>query len=148
MYIIVSVHGRKHPHITQIAASVIGSDKELSTYVYPELPMYSNAQQITGIILHNSRTMTVHGQQVQVEKFCTDGEKICKWLKRHSCVFLIAHNGQKFDFPVMVSALINLKCKALFCESVIGLIGSIPILKKAFPAQSSYKQEDLIKVLL
>ena len=42
--------------------------------------------------------------------------------------------------PILISALINIRCEALFFESVLGLIDSIFVLKKAFHAQSSYKQ--------
>lgn len=39
------MRGRTYPLITQIAASVVGSAKEFSAYVYPKLPISSNAQQ-------------------------------------------------------------------------------------------------------
>lgn len=142
------VRGGTYPHITQIAASVVGSAKEFSAYVYPKLPISSNAQQITGIILNNSGTMTLHGQPVLAEHLYTSIEKFCKWLKKHTNVYLIAHNRRRFDFPVLMSALMNIKYDAQFMECVSGFIDSIYVFKKAYPAQSSYKQENLATALL
>ena len=127
---------------------MIGREKEFSTYVCPKLPISASAEKVTGIILHNSGTMTVHGQEVHAEKLTVAIKEFCRWLKQHSGVFLIAHNGRKFDFPILMSALINIRCEALFFESILGLIDSISVLKKAFPAQSSYKQDELAKVFL
>ncbi|XP_062607329.1 uncharacterized protein LOC134269118 [Saccostrea cucullata] len=104
------VRGGKYPHITQIAASVVGSVSEFSAYVYPKVPIASTAQQITGIIVNNSGTMTVHGQKVHAEDLYSSIDKFCKWLKKYPSVYLIAHNGRKFDFPVLMNAMMNIKC--------------------------------------
>ena len=97
--IVISVRGGKYSHITQIAASVIGREKEFSTYVYPKLPISARAEKATGIILHNSGTMTVPSQEVHAEKLTVAIKEFCRWLKQHLGVFLIAHNGRKFNYP-------------------------------------------------
>ena len=86
-------------------------------------------------------------------------EIICRWLKHNwkfsyvlvKVDFFHLLNAKKnafaFDFPILMSSLINKRCEALFFLN-IGLIDSISVLKKAFPAQSSYKQEELAKVFL
>ncbi|XP_062607534.1 uncharacterized protein LOC134269349 [Saccostrea cucullata] len=141
------VRGGKYPHITQIAASVVGSVSEFSAYVYPKVPIASTAQQITGIIVNNSGTMTVHGQQVHAEDLYSSIDKFCKWLKKYPSVYLIAHNGRKFDFPVLMNAMMNIKREAEFLDCVTGCIDSLNVFKKAFTSQS-YKQEDLARTIL
>ena len=32
-------------------------------------------------------------------------EKLCYWLKQFPNVILVAHNGRRFDFPVLLSAI-------------------------------------------
>ena len=140
------------PHITQIAASMIGCGKEFSTYVSPKVPIAMTAQQITGIIYNNSGIMTARGQQVQPKPFGPAIDNFCKWLehvgKDDVPVYLIAHNGRKFDFPVLISALISLGYVMKFLGCVAGFIDSINVFKKSLPGQSSYKQEDLAKTFL
>ncbi|XP_048251367.1 uncharacterized protein LOC124145379 [Haliotis rufescens] len=142
------IRGGKMPHITQIAASDMETGKGFSTYVLPKVPISTTAQQVTGIIVNNSGTMTVNGKQVQPETVQFAVDKFCKWLSGFPNVFLVAHNGRRFDFPVFSSALINIKCEAQFFNCVSGLIDSLPVFKKAFPGQSSYKQEELAKTFL
>ncbi|XP_062576228.1 uncharacterized protein LOC134238121 [Saccostrea cucullata] len=141
------MRGGKYPHITQIAASVVGSVSEFSAYVYPKVPIASTAQQIAGIIVNNSGTTTVHGQQVHAEDLSSSIDKFCKWLKRYASVYLIAHNGRKFDFPILMNAMMNIKSEAEFLDCVIGCIDSLSIFKKAFTSQS-YKQEELSRTIL
>ena len=89
VYVFFLVRGGNYPHITQVAASVVGSGKEFSQYVYPKVPIACSAQQITGIIHNNSGTMTVHGQQVHAEKLKTAICKFCSWLRKHTNVYLV-----------------------------------------------------------
>lgn len=69
-------------------------------------------------------------------------------MKKQTNIYLIAHNGQRFNFPVLMSALINIKYDAQFMECVSVFIDNIYVFKKAYPAQSSYKQENLATALL
>ncbi|XP_048257443.1 uncharacterized protein LOC124114456 isoform X1 [Haliotis rufescens] len=142
------IRGGKMPHITQIAASDMETGKGFSTYVLPKVPISTTAQQVTGIIVNNSGTMTVNGKQVQPETVQFAVDKFCKWLSGFPNVFLVATYGRRFDFPVFSSALINIQCEAQFFNCVSGLIDSLPVFKKAFPGQSSYKQEELAKTFL
>lgn len=63
--------------------------------------------------------------------------------KKHTNVNLTAHNGRRFDFPVLLSALMNITYDEQFMECVMGFIDSIYVFKKAYPAQSLCKQENL-----
>lgn len=86
--------------------------------------------------------MTLHGQPVFAEHLYTSIENICKWLQKHTNVYLIAHNGRRFDFPVLMSALMNIKYYAQFSGMCLGIYW------QHLCAQSSYKQEDLARALL
>ena len=55
---------------------------------------------------------------------------------------LLLHLAIKFDFPVLVSAIFNVK----FYSCVIGFLDSLTLLKTMFP--DSYKQEELEAGLL
>jgi DNA polymerase III alpha subunit (gram-positive type) len=142
------VRGGNNPLITQVAASVVGSAKEFSLYVYPKVPIACSAQQITGIVHNNSGTMTVHGQQAHAENLKTAIDKFCSWLRKLSNVYLVAHNGRTFDFPVLMNSQLNIQCETQFMDCVKGCIDSINVFKKAFAGQSTYKQEDLARTFL
>lgn len=47
-----------------------------------------------------------------------------------------------------MSALASVNRVSEFCDIVIGFVDSLPLLKKIFPGQSSYKQENLVSNLL
>lgn len=51
---------RAYPHITQIAASVVGTTKEFSAYVYQNCVAHPNARQIIGIIDSGRMTLPVN----------------------------------------------------------------------------------------
>lgn len=47
-----------------------------------------------------------------------------------------------------MTALASVNRVSEFCDIVIGFVDSLPLLKKIFPGQSSYKQENLVSNLL
>ena len=49
------------PHIIQIAAIEPGSKSTFDTYIIPTLPIFLEAQQITGMAKTEPTTMDVHG---------------------------------------------------------------------------------------
>ena len=62
--------------------------------------------------------------------------------------FLVAHNGRRFDFPIIASTLLKYNLKDRFSACVLGCVDSLTLCKKQFPGMSSYKQEDLVKNVL
>ena len=97
------------PHITQIAATEPGSKSTFDTYIIPTLPVSLEAQQITGIAKTGPTTMAVHGQPVQSVQIKSALNKFVTWLKKFPNVILVAHNGRRFDFPVLVSAFLKMR---------------------------------------
>ena len=87
------------PHITQISASIVGSEKtSFDVYVKPKIPISDSAQDITGIIMINDSDMTVNGAPVDCYAVNDAFSQLLGWLKPHHNVFLIAHNGKRFDY--------------------------------------------------
>jgi len=64
-----------------------------------------------------------------------------------NCV-LVAHNGRKFDCPVLVHAFICAGLCDTFVHGTKALVASLPLFRKAIPGRKSYKQEDLVHDIL
>ena len=108
-YNFVSVRGGQIRHITQIATLEPGSKSTVVTYIIPTLPISLEAQQITGIAKTGPTTMAVHGQPVQSVQIKSVLSKFVTCLKKFQNVILVAHNGRRFDFPVLVSAFLKIR---------------------------------------
>ena len=106
------------PHITQIAATEPGSKSTFDTYIIQTLPVSLEAQQITGIAKTGPTTMAVHGQPVQSVQIKSVLNKFVTWLKKFPNVILVAHNGRRFDFHVLVSAFLNIRDINLLLSAV------------------------------
>ena len=108
------------PHLTQIAAREVRSENEFSSYIIPKMPISQGAQQTTGIRLAGD-TMFVDGTEVQTVNLLSAIDDFLQWLKQYNNVVLVAHNGRKFDFTVLISAVTR-RCTFLsetvqaFCE--------------------------------
>ena len=70
------------------------------------------------------------------------------WLRQFKDVFLVAHNGRCFDFPVIVAVRVVTATHGDLCSSVTGFVDSIPVFKTIYPMRNSHKQEDLVCSLL
>ena len=137
-----------YPHITQIAAKQVSTEKSFSCYVLPKLPMSASAEQVTKIIVTNSTNMSVNGVPVEAKSIVCALRELFSWLKRFQNVVLIAHNGRRFDFPVIVNACLATELFSEFCSCVLGLVDTLPVFKSIYPKSESYKQEHLARVLL
>lgn len=135
------------PDITQIAAVNVTSGATFNTYVVPKKPISFGAQQTTGIV-YSGGHMTVHGTQVEAIGILPALEKFCLWLKQFSYILLMAHNGRKFDYPVLVVAYYKNKILDKLQSCVTGCVDSLTFFKKVFPNEKSYRQEDLVNSVL
>jgi DNA polymerase III alpha subunit (gram-positive type) len=135
------------PDITQIAAVEVKSGASFNTYVVPKKPISLGAQQTTGIV-YSGGIMTVHGANVAPQPISLSLKSFTDWLQKFKNVVLMAHNGRKFDFPVLVTAYENCDLLTSLYESIRACVDSLSVMKKTFPDQSSYKQEDLVKTVL
>lgn len=110
--------------------------------------MSTSAEQVTKIVVQNSTSLCVDGVPVETETIQTALTNLIAWLKQFCNVLLIAHNGKRFDFPIIVNA-----CQATgmfndFCSCVFGLVDSLHVFKSIAPKSASYKQEDLARTFL
>ncbi len=119
-----------------------------SCYVLPRIPISKSAQDVTGICLSGPEQMSVAGKQVSAKPIQTAVKSLMGWLSHYSNVVLAAHNGRRFDWPVLVHTLSAIDMLDEFSSSVPALLDTLPMFKKAFPGQSSYKQESLAQCLL
>ena len=62
--------------------------------------------------------MAVHGQPVQSVQIKSVLTKLVTWLKKFPNVILVAHNGRRFDFPVLVSAFLKIRDINLLLSAV------------------------------
>lgn len=136
------------PHITQIAAVEPQSKKQFNVYVKPKVPIAESAQQVTGIVCSNSGEMTVRGEPVQSYGIGEALDKFWKYLRQFSSPILVAHNGRRFDFPVLVSSVKASQALDKMFACITGFIDSLAVFKKVFPGQECYKQEHLVKTFL
>jgi hypothetical protein len=83
----ITVRGGRMPHITQIAAKIIGTNDKFSAYIIPKMPISSTAQDITGIVYNNSGTMTVRGKPVEPKTLSSVVTEFCDWLAQYPNVF-------------------------------------------------------------
>lgn len=144
----VLVRSGNIPHLTQIAAKEVKSSDEFSSYVTPKLPISEGAQQTTGITMADDNVMFVSGTRVESVDIHSALEEFIKWLNKYDRVVLLAHNGRKFDFIVLVSAMSNVNKLDEFLASVIGCLDTLSLFRKTYAGRSSYKQEDLVKDIL
>ena len=129
------------PHITQIAAMEIRSRDKFGVYSKPLLPISAEAQRVTGIYMDDRGGMIVNGEKVDCYPIHSAIKQLCNWLKKYSNVFLVAHNGRRIDFPVLMTTLQNTNTTDMFFECVSGFIDSIPVFKTKFLGPPM-KQED------
>ena len=92
--------------------------------------------------------MFVNGKKVTTTDIRSAVDDLLTWLDKFPNVILVAHNGRKFDFPVLTSAISNVQAMDKFMACVMGLLDSLTLFKKVLPGQGSYKQEDLVRNVL
>ncbi|XP_053390362.1 uncharacterized protein LOC128553259 [Mercenaria mercenaria] len=98
--------------------------------------------------MSGSNSMSVNGTPVEAEFITPSLEKFCKWLEQFDNVILVAHNGRRFDYPVLMKAVASCKILERFLKCVSEFVDSLTVLRKHFPGRSSYKQEDLVREIL
>jgi len=92
--------------------------------------------------------MTLNGDAVDAVSVNEALTNFIAWINKFENVSLVAHNGRRFDYPVLMSALVSVNLHAAFTSSVVAMIDSLTVFRKLYPGRSSYKQEELVKDLL
>ncbi|XP_053375217.1 uncharacterized protein LOC123538288 [Mercenaria mercenaria] len=138
------IRGSVMPHITQLAAVEVKSGVQFAVYTKPKMAVTSEAQRVTGICVDDNGDIVVNGNLVESIHIQSAIEKLCRWLDQFSNVFLIAHNGRRFDFPILMTAVQKTKTTDVFFKSVFGFVDSLSVFRKKYPGES-LKQEDLAR---
>ena len=132
------------PHITQIAAVNIDSGAQFNAYVKTKVSINPEASAVTGISIVNN-VMKVKGVEVNAMSITSAAEKFIAWLDKFGNVCLVAHNGRRFDFPILVATLKNIGAFEGFPAGAF--VDSMSLFRKKYP-NTSLKQVDLVKSLL
>ncbi|KAH3871634.1 hypothetical protein DPMN_034841 [Dreissena polymorpha] len=132
------------PDIIQIAVVHLKTGVNYSTYVKTTVPISSEAQKKIGISVEDHGIMRVNGGSVDSVSIKTSLHDCMMWLEKFPRAIFVAHNGRRFDFPVLVSALLNTHCFETFCYCVSSFVDSAGF-QKSYPGQSQ-KQEDLVNL--
>jgi DNA polymerase III alpha subunit (gram-positive type) len=140
----VTVQGGVLPQITQISAVEVVSEQQFNTYVNPTVPIDKTATSVTGIAYFEGQ-MTVNGTKVQSVNIRSAVDDMIAWISKFQNVCLVAHNGRRFDFPILVTTLTNLGVFDKF--SKCAFIDSLSVFRKLYPKQS-LKQVDLVSSIL
>ncbi|KAL4236484.1 hypothetical protein ACF0H5_004870 [Mactra antiquata] len=100
------IRSGRMPHITQIAAREVSSGSEFSTYIFPKEPISQGAQQTTGMCVSDG-VMYVKGAVVETVSLQCAFDNFLKWLKRYNNIMIVAHNGRKFDFTILLYQMLT-----------------------------------------
>lgn len=134
--------------MTQIAGQEVESGLKFNRYVVPQVPISPSAERVTKISMRNGSDMIVNGFPVQSVGIKQALCEFLLWLKSFKNVVLVAHNGRRFDFVVLTSALANCGLFDEYVSVVPALADSLPVFKSVINDQDSYKQEDLARNVL
>ena len=142
------------PHITQFSAVELTTNKSFDHYVMPKVRTIRRVERLTGIAVHRPRygspIFRVHGRVKEAISITTAIEKFLKWLddNKFEDVVLVAHSGDRYDFPLLVRACEDTGKFIDFKRKVVGLLDSWPLMKRKFPYRSSYSQANLCRTEL
>ena len=136
------------PHITQLSANEIISGEKFNSYIFPKLPISQESTKVTGIYVNESGEFKVNGEEKKAVGIHGGLQDFFSWLAQFHHAILVAQNGRRFDFPVLVNAARNCFLLETLLSSVQGCIDSLAVFRKVFPGQPNYKQEHLVNSLL
>lgn len=143
------VVGNDVPHITQIAAYDLKSDKKFSVYVTPKKDISMEATMVTGLSISSNGTLLHNGKEVQAQLCKPALQSFLTWLSGlGDRIILAAHNCRNFDAKVLTTAL---ECTGLidtFTETVCAFSDTLKVLRKKLPERTCHKQEDLVHDIL
>lgn len=134
-----SVCGGIIPHITQIAAMEYSSKKRFSKYICPELSISPHAEMLTGISW-NGETLLYRGKPVECVGIKTALNDFMTWLQKFHDVTIVAHNGRRFDFKVLSTAVHNCRLSDIFNSSLTGFCDSLDIFRYKYPQLKKHTQ--------
>ena len=122
--------GQPAPHITQFSAVELTTNKSFDYYAMPKVRTNTRVERLTGIAVRRPRygspIFRVRGRVKEAVSITTAIEKFLKWLDDNTFedVILVAHGGEKYDFPLLVWACKDTGKFIEFKRKVVGLLDS------------------------
>ena len=134
--------------MTQIAGQEVESGLKFNRYVVPKIPIAPSAERVTKITMRNNSDMIVNGVPVESVGIKQALSEFLEWMKSFQNIVIVAHNGRRFDFVVLTSALTNCGLFDEYVTVVAALADSLTVFKSVIKNQESYRQEDLARNVL
>lgn len=100
------------------------SKKRISKYICPELSISPIAEMLTGISW-NGETLLYRGKPVECVVIKTALNDFMTWLQKFHDVTIVAHNGRRFDFKVLSTAVHNCRLSDIFNSLLTGFCDSV-----------------------
>lgn len=133
--------------IVQIAA--ICGEKSLNIHMKPSKRISEGASQVTGLTFE-SGILKRHGHPVESVSAEDGLRHFTQFVASCAKPFLIGHNIQNFDVPVLMHNLQRYDMLKNFQNEISGFIDTYKLSKKVFDKSSvsNFKQETLVKSIL
>lgn len=144
------------PSITQIAAQVLGEEYMWSRYLVPDQPITPRASSVTGLTCikdgNGNRKLAKNGEEVEAFDYKGGLGMFYEYLhnlshqaKDNGRIILVAHNGKRFDMPVLIHAFKQINVTQNNLEKLnVTFADSMKILKeeaKENPQLFTYEDE-------
>ena len=116
----------------------------------PKKKVSSKASEITGVTVVGE-TMFVKGHSVEtlsIQSALTGLFGFLKKCQNDKPVVLIGHNIESFDCKVLLNAVENCDKFTELQSHVVGFMDTYKLFKKCYPGLTSYKQEELVTLLM
>jgi len=81
----------------------LSSGATFNKYVIPKVPITASAQTITKVTMKNEMEMLLDGKPVEAVPIQHVLNYFFSWIEKFNGVFLVAHNGIRFDYVVLTN---------------------------------------------
>ena len=135
--------------ITQVSA--VCGNETFTRYILPKGQITPEATQVTGLkveVINGTRILTLKGQPVASVTVKEGLSDFIHWLTQlHGKKVLIAHNGEKFDFPILISHMQKLCLLDSFSQVVTGVVDTLPYFRKNIQSDEGYKLSTIYRIV-
>jgi len=150
----------RHPSICQIGA-VSSTGSEFCEFCMPEQAIEPGASEATGFKIDRHGNLSRNGRALETNSVASVLRQFMIWIEAQTSannnsrnrnrrastnVILVAHNGNKFDHPILQRACEEHGVSFPRCR--ISFVDSIPLLKSAIPGRREMSLPSLVRDLL
>ncbi|XP_034542612.1 DNA polymerase III PolC-type-like [Notolabrus celidotus] len=132
--------------ITQLSA--VCGEKVFNVYTLPDREITRGASLVTGLTVEDG-TMFLNGEPVETIPLLKVLTSFMDFLRPFpSPVILAAHNGRRFDVPVLMRVVKQLSLQQDFLQVVSGFMDTLPLSRDLYPDLPKHSQGRLVKHFL